>query len=89
MKELVYLMLSERLNKKTDIFGQLPVVLENVWNKVEINERVETEKIIDNVPKVHLFKRRYKNGVKNIDWESYQSEIDKKEMRKYFQVCWN
>lgn len=63
MKELVYLMLSERLNKKTDFFGQLPVVLENVWNKVEINERVETEKIIDNVPKVHPFERRYNNGV--------------------------
>jgi len=82
-------MLSERLKNITNVFGQLPDVLEDVWINVANNECDEAEKIIDSVPKVHPFESRYNNDVKNIDWESCQTVLDKKEMRKYFECGWN
>lgn len=89
VKERVYLLLSEMLKNNTDFFGQLPDVLEDVWIMVANKEQEEAEKIIDNVPKTHPFESRYNNGVKTIGWESCQTVLDKKEMRRYFQCGWN
>lgn len=89
VEDRVHRLLSERLKNITDVFGQLPDVLEDVWIMVANKEQEEAEKIIDNVPKTHPFESRYNNGVKTIDWESCQTVLDKKEMRRYFQCGWN
>ena len=89
VEDRVHQLLSERLKSITDVFGQLPDVLEDVWIKIANNEREEAEKIIDNVPKVHPFENRYNNGVKNIDWDSCTTVLDKREKRKYFETGWN
>lgn len=88
VEDRVHELLSNRLKSITDVFGQLPDVLEDVWIKIASNEREEAEKIIDNVPKVHPFENRYNKGVKNIDWESCSTVLDKKEKRTYFNQGW-
>lgn len=88
VEDRVHQLLSDRLKSITDVFGQLPDILEDVWIKVANNEREEAEKIIDNIPKVHPFENRYNNGVKNIDWESCSIVLSKREKRKHFEQGW-
>ncbi|PKM83667.1 MAG: helicase SNF2 [Firmicutes bacterium HGW-Firmicutes-13] len=88
VEDRVHELLSDRLKSITNMFGQLPDVLEDVWIKIAANEREEAEKIIDNMPKVHPFENRYNKSVSNIDWESCVTVLNKKEKRKYFEEAW-
>lgn len=56
--------LSERLKNITDVFGQVPDVLEDVWISTALGKEEEALKVIDQVPIVHPFENRYNNDVK-------------------------
>jgi len=88
VEDRVHDLLSERLKNITDVFGQLPDVLEDVWIEVAKGQIEEAEKIIDNIPSVHPFENRYNSGIGNFDWESCSVVLDKKEKRKYFEQTW-
>ena len=88
VEDRVHELLSERLKEITDMFGQLPDVLEDVWVQIAMGEKEEAEKIIGNIPKVHPFENRYNNGVSNIDWDSCTKVLKKEEKRKYFETGW-
>jgi len=88
VEDRVHELLSERLKNITDVFGQLPDVLEDVWIDVAKGEIDNAKQIIDNVPEVHPFENRYNQGVGNIDWESCTRVLNKREKRKYFESAW-
>jgi len=89
VEDRVHELLSTRLKGITEIFGQLPDVLEDVWIQVALGEQKEAEKIIDNVPKVHPFENRYNMGVEHIDWETCSNVLSKREKREYFLNSWD
>jgi len=89
VEDRVHDLLSDRLKSITDVFGQLPDVLEDVWIMIANNEKEKAEQVINNIPKVHPFKNRYNNSVRKVDWESCSQILDKREKRKYFEAGWN
>lgn len=82
-------MLSERLQNISDIFGQLPDVLEDVWVQVTMEKKAGVEKIIDAVPLKHPFEIKYeKQAVKNINWEDCRIVLSESEKRKCLLDGW-
>ncbi len=90
VEDRVHRMLSKRLKNISDIFGQLPDVLEDVWIQVALGEIVEADRIIDAVPEVHPFKLKYEQQAAiSIDWESCRLVLDADEARKAMLSGWN
>jgi SNF2 family DNA or RNA helicase len=89
VEDRVHDLLSDRLKNITDVFGQLPDVLEDVWIMIANNEKEKAEQILNNIPKEHPFEDKYNNRVRKVDWESCSKILDKREKRKYFESGWN
>jgi len=88
VEDRVHEMLSKRLKGITEMFGQLPDVLEDAWIQIAMGEKAEAERIIENIPKVHPFENRYNNDVVKVDWESCSKVLDRQEARKHFENAW-
>lgn len=88
IEDRVHSLLSERLQNVHGLFGQVPDVLEDVWVEVAMNEREKAERLIDQVPTKHPFEVRYNEEVEQIDWETCESVLDHKELRRYFERAW-
>lgn len=88
VEDRVHQLLSKRLKNISDVFGQLPDVLEDVWINIAAGEEKKARELIDNIPEVHPFENRYNNSVTHIDWESCSRVLNKKEKRKYLEEGW-
>jgi len=89
VEDRVHEMLSERLQNISNIFGQLPDVLEDVWIQVALNNKAEAEKIIDSIPKQHPFELKYEQqAIGHVDWESCVTVLSEKEKRKSLLDGW-
>lgn len=88
IEDKVHSRLSERLKNITDVFGQLPDVLEDVWINIALGEEEKALQIIDEVPKKHPFENRYNDNVRHINWESCTRVLDNKEKRRVLEKGW-
>lgn len=88
IEDKVHKKLSERLKNITNVFGQLPDVLEDVWINIALGQEEEALKIIDNVPERHPFEARYNDDVRHINWESCSRVLDNKEKRRVLEKGW-
>ena len=88
IEDKVHKRLSDRLKNITDVFAQLPDVLEDVWINIALGEEEGALKIIDNVPEKHPFEARYNDNVKHIDWESCTTILDSREKRRALEKGW-
>src|SRR5699024_7721196 len=88
IEDKVHSRLSDRLKNITDVFGQVPDVLEDVWINVALGEEEKANQLIDEVPVKHPFENRYNKDVKNIDWESYSEVLNDIEKRKHLEKGW-
>ncbi|MBU4450126.1 MAG: DEAD/DEAH box helicase family protein [Actinobacteria bacterium] len=89
VEDRVHYMLSKRLQNISDIFGQLPDVLEDVWVQVALGKKADAEKIIDAVPMQHPFKIKYeKQAVSNTNWEDCRIVLNESEKRKCLLDGW-
>ena len=89
VEDRVHSMLSKRLKNISDIFGQLPDVLEDVWVQVAMGKKADAEKIIDAVPMQHPFEIKYeKQAVKNTNWEDCKVVLSESEKRKCLLDGW-
>jgi len=88
IEDKVHKKLSERLKNITNVFGQLPDVLEDVWINIALGQEEEALKIIDNVPERHPFEARYNDDVRHIDWESCTRVLNDKEKRRVLEKGW-
>ncbi len=88
IEDRVHNRLSKRLKQISDIFGQIPDVLEDVWINIALGQEEEALRIIDEVPKRHPFENRYNRDVRHIDWESCSKILDKSEKRKFLERGW-
>ena len=69
VEDRVHQLLSQRLENISQLFGQLPNILEDAWVEVALGQIEEAKKTIDAVPDKHPFALRY-HEVKPVDWES-------------------
>lgn len=88
IEDKVHSRLSKRLKSISDVFGQVPDVLEDVWINIALGEEEEALKVIDQVPEVHPFENRYNKDVEDIDWESCSKVLDNKEKRRFLEKGW-
>ena len=89
VEDRVHSMLSKRLQNISDIFGQLPDVLEDVWVQVAMGKKADAEKIIDAVPIQHPFEIKYeKQAVNNTNWEDCRIVLSESEKRKCLLDGW-
>lgn len=87
VEDRVHQMLSSRLQDISNLFGQLPDVLEDVWIDVAIGEVERARRIIDAVPRQHPFKLRY-HKIAKVDWESCAKVLDSRERKAYLSRGW-
>lgn len=88
IEDKVHSRLSKRLRKISDVFGQIPDVLEDVWINIALGEEEKALQIIDEVPEVHPFENRYNDDVKHIDWDSCSQVLDNREKRRFLEKGW-
>lgn len=88
IEDKVHSRLSDRLKNITDVFGQVPDVLEDVWINVALGEEEKANQLIDEVPVKHPFENRYNKDVKHTDWESYSEVLNNIEKRKHLEKGW-
>ncbi len=88
IEDKVHSRLSKRLKHISDVFGQVPDVLEDVWINIALGEEEKALQIIDEVPEKHPFENRYNMGVEHVDWESCSKVLDNREKRRYLEKGW-
>lgn len=88
IEDKVHSRLSKRLKSISDVFGQVPDVLEDVWINIALGEEEKALEIIDEVPKKHPFENRYNKGVDHVDWESCSKVLDVKDKRRVLGEGW-
>lgn len=75
VEDRVHELLSDRLKSISDLFGQLPDTLEDVWVAVAQRDDEKAQQIIDAVPTSHPFEMRY-DRIEPVDWESCSQVLD-------------
>ncbi|PRX23243.1 helicase-like protein [Orenia metallireducens] len=88
VEDRVHELLSKRLKSITEIFGQLPDVLKDVWINIAIGKKEEAKKVIDYVPEKHPFEIRYKEQVVTSDWEICTKVLDEKSKLEKLKKSW-
>ena len=87
VEDRVHQLLSARLKDITDIFGQLPDTLEDVWVQVALRNEAEALRIIDETPKEHPFELRY-DRIEPLDWESCSVVLDSQSQLELLSKGW-
>jgi len=75
VEDRVHELLSSRLEAITNLFGQLPDTLEDVWVRVALKQEAEAEQRIREVREGHPFSVKY-DEIKRVDWESCSTVLD-------------
>jgi len=89
VEDRVHAMLSQRLKHISDIFGQLPDVLEDVWVQIALGKKDEAKRIIDAIPVQHPFELKYeKQAVNYTNWEDCKVVLSESEKRKCLLNGW-
>ena len=90
IEDRVHKILSERLKSITNIFGQLPDVLEDVWVEIAQNNIDKAKKIIDAVPAKSPFEAKYENPkmISPLLWESCSRVLDDYIKVEHFKKHW-
>lgn len=77
VEDRVHQLLSERLRAISDLFGQVPDTLEDVWIQAALRQDEEMRRIIDQVPEQHPFALRYDRvAVDPEAWETCREVLD-------------
>ena len=87
VEDRVHVLLSERCEHISALFGQLPDTLEDVWVQVALGELAEAQRTIDAVPEQHPFALRYRE-VRHVDWESCARVLDDAARRERLTNSW-
>lgn len=88
IEDRVHRILSNRLKDISNMFGQIPDVLEDVWIDVALNDIEEAEKRIDRLPKQHPFTIKYQKNVEPVMWENCVKVLDKFEKSTILKKGW-
>ena len=87
VEDRVRQLLSQRLERISLLFGQLPDTLEDVWVDVALGRLDKARQTIDAVPEQHPFALRYRE-VERVDWESCARVLDDSVRRRSLARGW-
>jgi len=77
VEDRVHQLLSDRLRAISDLFGQLPDTLEDVWIAAALRRDEEMQQLINQVPDQHPFALRYDRiAIEPEAWESCREVLD-------------
>jgi superfamily II DNA or RNA helicase len=75
VEDEVHKKLASRLQSISDLFGQIPDTLEDVWVHVALRQEELARQVIDAVPQVHPFKLR-NDRIERVEWETCAEVLD-------------
>lgn len=87
VEDRVHDLLSSRLESITNMFGQLPDILEDVWIDIAIGEIEKAHQTIDAVPVKHPFEIRY-HKIDKVSWETCATVLDSNDRKKHLSRGW-
>lgn len=87
VEDRVHELLSDRLKEISDLFGQLPDVLEDVWINTALGDMEAAQQVINQVPQTHPFEVR-NSAVEGVDWESCAEVLSAREKREALSKGW-
>ena len=87
VEDRVHDLLSSRLESITNMFGQLPDILEDVWIDIAIGEIEMARQTIDAVPVKHPFEIRY-HKIDKVNWETCATVLDSNDRKKHLSQGW-
>jgi hypothetical protein len=87
VEDRVHDLLSQRLERISTLFGQIPDILEDVWIDVALGEIEKAKQTIDAVPQEHPFQFRY-HAVRRMDWESCAKVLNAEERKQFLSRGW-
>ncbi len=87
VEDRVHDLLSSRLEDITNLFGQLPDILEDVWVSVAIKDQEKARRTIDSVPNKHPFELRY-HKIDKVPWESCARVLDTNNRKQFLSRGW-
>ena len=88
VEDRVHELLSERLERITSLFGQLPDTLEDLWIQVALGEIEVAKNTIDAVPTKHPFALRY-HQVEHVNWENCAQVLADETKREWLTCGWS
>jgi SNF2 family DNA or RNA helicase len=90
IEDRVHSVLAERLKSITDIFGQVPDILEAVWIEIARGNDAKARRIIDEVPPKSPFEEKYENPkMTNVhNWEVCSKVLDEYIKWDHFAKGW-
>jgi len=89
VEDKVHEVLSERLKKIKDIFGQIPDTLEDVWIDVALNKVEQAKERIGKLPVENPFTLKYETGISvSEDWETSTFVLDHDDKLKKLLTRW-
>lgn len=90
IEDRVHSVLAERLKSITDIFGQIPDILESVWIEIARGDEEKAKKIIDEIPPRSPFEDKYENPkmTQTHQWEVCSKVLDEYIKWDHFAKGW-
>jgi hypothetical protein len=87
VEDRVHQLLSERSEDISNLFGQLPDIIEDAWIDVAVGEIEKAKQTIDAVPRKHPFEIRY-HTIEHVDWESCATVLNSADRKQFLSRGW-
>ena len=79
VEDRVHAVLSDRLRAISDLLGQIPDILKDVWVEVALDNVAAAEKLIQDIPQSNPFDERYSQLGDIPEWDSWKEVVNKTE----------
>ena len=88
VEDKVHESLSGRLKAISELFGQIPDVLKDVWVQVALDNQAEAERLIDDIAHGNPFDQRYSNMGVIPEWDGWSQVLNKLEKVQALKRDW-
>ncbi len=87
VEDRVHELLSDRLKHITDLFGQIPDCLSDVWIDVALKKEEKAKFNIRKIPDIHPFVDKYEQIV-SVKWDDCHRVLDTRDRKSHLQQGW-
>lgn len=84
----VHEVLSDRLRAISDLFGQIPDVLKDVWVEIALDNLAAAQRLIEDVPNTNPFDERYSVLRDVPEWDTWKEVLNKTEKLAELRKPW-
>jgi len=88
VEDRVHEVLSDRLRAISDLFGQIPDILKDVWVEVALDNLAEAERLIEDLPNTNPFDYRYSQLGDIPEWDTWKEVVNRVEKIAQLRKPW-